>query len=132
MQCRSITETGEVEYIVSVITMTEPMTVVTKPEEPERPEKPEESDTHGSDYFDISDTYDAQTAMVRSTLWPTVTEAEVWSKTYFSLDNLWPDPPECLQKQKVGTMLDDIDCTNDVKSNITTTSKIIDHDNRLS
>ena len=65
--------------------------------------------------------------MVRRTLWPTVADAEVWPKTYYEWDELWPDPPE-ITEAEVGAMLDDFDCTNDIKSvNITNTSQIIDH-----
>ena len=67
-----------------------------------------------------------QTVMVRRTLWPTVADSEVWPKTYYEWDELWPDPPE-ITEAEVGAMLDDFDCTNDVKSvNITNTSKTID------
>ena len=100
-------------------------------DKPERPEKPEESDAHGSDSFNSSVMYGVQTAMVRRTLWPTVADAEVWPKTYYEWDELLPDPPE-ITVAEVGAMLDDFDCTNDVKSvNITNTSKTTDHDNRL-
>ena len=97
----------------------------------ERPKTPEKSDAHGSGSFKSSVTYGVQTAMVRGTLWPTVADEEVWPKTYYEWNELWPDPLG-ITEEEVGAMLDDFDCTNDVKPvNITNTSKTIDPDIRL-
>ena len=48
--------------------------------------EPEESGAHGSDSFNSCVTYGVQPAMVRRTLWPTVADAVVWSKTYYEWD----------------------------------------------